>query len=140
MAVVSNSLQIKHGLSLWCPQSASINRTHWRCSIGLGNVRRRSYVAASSAFANENREWGFDCNLSLRLEIDLIIKLIFQICVFFFFRFVIVGGGNAAGYAARTFVEHGMANGRLCIVSKEASLAQFLAFELLVSLITDCKW
>jgi hypothetical protein len=30
-----------------------------------------------------------------------------------------VGGGNAAGYAARTFVEHGMADGRLCIVSKE---------------------
>lgn len=47
-------------------------------------------MAASSAFENENRE------------------------------FVIVGGGNAAGYAARTFVEHGMANGRLCIVSKEA--------------------
>lgn len=34
-------------------------------------------------------------------------------------RYVIVGGGNAAGYAARTFVEHGMADGRLCIVSKE---------------------
>lgn len=33
---------------------------------------------------------------------------------------MIVGGGNAAGYAARTFVEHGMADGRLCIVSKEA--------------------
>ncbi|KAE8055397.1 hypothetical protein FH972_012237 [Carpinus fangiana] len=90
MAVISNSLQIKHGLSLWCPQSASINRTHRRSSIGLGRVLRRSYVAASSAFANENRE------------------------------FVIVGGGNAAGYAARTFVEHGMADGRLCIVSKEA--------------------
>jgi hypothetical protein len=37
-------------------------------------------------------------------------------------RYVIVGGGNAAGYAARTFVEHGMADGRLCIVSKEVSL------------------
>lgn len=36
-----------------------------------------------------------------------------------FLRFVIIGGGNAAGYAARTFVEHGMADGRLCIVSKE---------------------
>lgn len=36
-----------------------------------------------------------------------------------YFRFVIVGGGNAAGYAAKTFVEHGMANGKLCIVSKE---------------------
>ncbi|RLN04284.1 uncharacterized protein C2845_PM13G03030 [Panicum miliaceum] len=34
-------------------------------------------------------------------------------------EYVIVGGGNAAGYAARTFVEHGMADGRLCIVSKE---------------------
>lgn len=37
-------------------------------------------------------------------------------------RYVIVGGGNAAGYAARTFVEHGMADGRLCIVSKEVLL------------------
>lgn len=35
-------------------------------------------------------------------------------------EFVIVGGGNAAGYAARTFVENGMADGRLCIVTKEA--------------------
>jgi monodehydroascorbate reductase (NADH) len=34
-------------------------------------------------------------------------------------EYVIVGGGNAAGYAARTFVQHGMADGRLCIVSKE---------------------
>lgn len=53
---------------------------------------RRHFVvsASSSSFANENRE------------------------------FVIVGGGNAAGYAARTFVEQGMANGKLCIVSKEA--------------------
>lgn len=52
---------------------------------------RRSFVAAASPyFANENREY------------------------------VIVGGGNSAGYAARTFVEHGQANGKLCIVSKEA--------------------
>ncbi|XVF51420.1 hypothetical protein PTKIN_Ptkin04bG0184000 [Pterospermum kingtungense] len=50
----------------------------------------RNFVVASSSFSNDNRE------------------------------FVIVGGGNAAGYAARTFVEHGMADGRLCIVSKEA--------------------
>ncbi|XP_013605947.1 PREDICTED: monodehydroascorbate reductase, chloroplastic [Brassica oleracea var. oleracea] len=35
-------------------------------------------------------------------------------------EFVIIGGGNAAGYAARTFVENGMADGRLCIVTKEA--------------------
>ncbi|XP_030474939.2 monodehydroascorbate reductase, chloroplastic/mitochondrial [Syzygium oleosum] len=64
----------------------------------LGRAPRRSSIGLGSfrrsyvaaAFANENRE------------------------------FVIVGGGNAAGYAARTFVEHGMADGRLCIVSKEA--------------------
>lgn len=37
-------------------------------------------------------------------------------------RFVIIGGGNAAGYAARTFVENGMADGRLCIVTKEVNL------------------
>ncbi|XP_075642888.1 monodehydroascorbate reductase, chloroplastic/mitochondrial [Castanea sativa] len=59
-------------------------------SIGFRSFRRSYVAASSSAFANENRE------------------------------FVIVGGGNAAGYAARTFVEHDMANGRLCIVSKEA--------------------
>jgi hypothetical protein len=35
---------------------------------------------------------------------------------------VIVGEGNTAGYVARTFVEHGMADGRLCVVSKEVSL------------------
>lgn len=34
---------------------------------------------------------------------------------------MIVGGGNAAGYAARTFVENGMADGRLCIVTKEVN-------------------
>ncbi|KAK7358577.1 hypothetical protein VNO77_00511 [Canavalia gladiata] len=49
----------------------------------------RTFQRCYAAFANENREY------------------------------VIVGGGNAAGYAARTFVEHGMADGRLCIVTKE---------------------
>ncbi|KAL6177305.1 hypothetical protein ACLB2K_048831 [Fragaria x ananassa] len=62
-----------------------------RSSASVGlSTFRRSYVVSSSAFANENRE------------------------------FVIVGGGNAAGYAARTFVENGMADGRVAIVSKEA--------------------
>ncbi|KAK4559304.1 hypothetical protein RGQ29_008503 [Quercus rubra] len=75
----------------------SLPRTHglslWSpqsSPIGFRSFRRSYVAASSSAFANENRE------------------------------FVIVGGGNAAGYAARTFVEHDMANGRLCIVSKEA--------------------
>nr|AOW73102.1 monodehydroascorbate reductase [Eleusine coracana]ATL76080.1 monodehydroascorbate reductase 5 [Eleusine coracana] len=57
--------------------------------VRLPSRRRFSVAAAGGGYDNENREY------------------------------VIVGGGNAAGYAARTFVEHGMADGRLCIVSKE---------------------
>ncbi|KAL1827107.1 hypothetical protein ACET3Z_005519 [Daucus carota] len=88
--IMANSLSIKHGLSLWCPQSVSANRvSRPNCFVPLPTTRR-SCIVASASFANENRE------------------------------FVIVGGGNAAGYAARSFVEHGMANGKLCIVSKEA--------------------
>ncbi|CAN4077666.1 unnamed protein product [Withania somnifera] len=82
MATTPNTMSFKQGLSLWCPQSASLNRI----SIPSRSFRR-SFVTAS--FANENREY------------------------------VVVGGGNAAGYAARTFVEHGLANGKLCIVTKE---------------------
>eukprot|EP00252_Welwitschia_mirabilis_P015506 TRINITY_DN340_c0_g1_i1.p1 TRINITY_DN340_c0_g1~~TRINITY_DN340_c0_g1_i1.p1 ORF type:complete len:523 (+),score=110.07 TRINITY_DN340_c0_g1_i1:123-1691(+) len=52
-------------------------------------VSRKASVVTCSSYANENKE------------------------------IVIVGGGNAAGYAARTFVENGMADGKLCIVSKE---------------------
>ncbi|XP_022892957.1 monodehydroascorbate reductase, chloroplastic/mitochondrial isoform X2 [Olea europaea var. sylvestris] len=90
MASISNTLSLKHGLSLWCPQSTPLNRIHrGSCSFPSRSFRRCFTVSASS-FANENRE------------------------------FVIVGGGNSAGYAARTFVEHGMASGKLCIVSKEA--------------------
>nr|CAB3479983.1 unnamed protein product [Digitaria exilis] len=55
----------------------------------LSSRRSFSVSAAADGFDNQNREY------------------------------VIVGGGNAAGYAARTFVDHGMADGRLCIVSKE---------------------
>ncbi|KDP25386.1 hypothetical protein JCGZ_20542 [Jatropha curcas] len=88
MATISNSFSLKHGLSLWCPQSSSLTRSLQAPSIRYRTVHR-NYVVVSSAFSNENRE------------------------------FVIVGGGNAAGYAARTFAEHGMADGRLCIVSKE---------------------
>ncbi|KAJ7952263.1 Monodehydroascorbate reductase [Quillaja saponaria] len=88
MATVSNSLSLKHGLSLWCPQSASLNRAHTPSSSS--SIGFRTFQRCYAAFANENRE------------------------------FVIVGGGNAAGYAARSFVEHGMADGRLCIVTKEA--------------------
>ncbi|CAK9141944.1 unnamed protein product [Ilex paraguariensis] len=89
MATMSNNWSLKNGLSLWCPQSTSLNRLPRQSSVPSRSFRR-SYTVLSSSFANENREY------------------------------VIVGGGNAAGYAARTFVEHGMANGKLCIVSKEA--------------------
>ncbi|OAE28083.1 hypothetical protein AXG93_4577s1150 [Marchantia polymorpha subsp. ruderalis] len=34
-------------------------------------------------------------------------------------EYVIVGGGNAAGYAAKAFVENGAAEGKVCIVAKE---------------------
>ncbi|MBA0563914.1 hypothetical protein Golob_008874 [Gossypium lobatum] len=85
MASLSNSLQLKHGLTSWCPGSSSLTRR-----LPSSSIRFRSFVVAASSFSNDNRE------------------------------FVIVGGGNAAGYAARTFVEHGMADGKLCIVSKEA--------------------
>ncbi|KAF9689300.1 hypothetical protein SADUNF_Sadunf01G0077900 [Salix dunnii] len=94
-SISSNPMSFKHGLSLWCPQSSpSLHRTlqSSSSSIGFKTFLRNHVVAASSSssFANENREY------------------------------VIVGGGNAAGYAARSFVEHGMADGRLCIVTKEA--------------------
>jgi monodehydroascorbate reductase (NADH) len=80
MAVITNSLSLKHSLSLGCSQTKILTRPS---STSLSF--RRCYAS----YANENREY------------------------------VIVGGGNAAGYAARTFVEHGVADGRLCIVTKE---------------------
>lgn len=91
-ATVSNPNSLKHGLSLWCPQMQSGSLTRiYQVSFGVSrSFQRRFIVASSSSYVNDNREY------------------------------VIVGGGNAAGYAARTFVEHGMANGKLCIVSKEA--------------------
>ncbi|KAK4365419.1 hypothetical protein RND71_016777 [Anisodus tanguticus] len=70
-------------------QGLSLNRIFSPCSIPSRSFRRSFVSASSSSFANESREY------------------------------VVVGGGNAAGYAARTFVEHGQANGKLCIVTKE---------------------
>ncbi|XP_042022164.1 monodehydroascorbate reductase, chloroplastic/mitochondrial-like isoform X1 [Salvia splendens] len=88
MSSISQALSLKHGLSLWCPQLASVNLISESSCIASARFSRRFTVSASS-FANENREY------------------------------VIVGGGNSAGYAARTFVEHGLADGKLCIISKE---------------------
>uniref|UniRef100_A0A0A0LDT7 FAD/NAD(P)-binding domain-containing protein n=1 Tax=Cucumis sativus TaxID=3659 RepID=A0A0A0LDT7_CUCSA len=36
------------------------------------------------------------------------------------FKYVILGGGVAAGYAAREFVKQGLNPGELAIISKEA--------------------
>ncbi|XP_077245471.1 monodehydroascorbate reductase 6 isoform X2 [Tasmannia lanceolata] len=90
LRAMANSSSPKHGISLWCPHASSLKHMSRSSSITFNTFQRRSFVASSSAFANDNREY------------------------------VIVGGGNAAGYAARIFVEQGMADGRLCIVSKEA--------------------
>uniref|UniRef100_A0A2P2L8B8 FAD/NAD(P)-binding domain-containing protein n=1 Tax=Rhizophora mucronata TaxID=61149 RepID=A0A2P2L8B8_RHIMU len=93
MAAISNSLSLKsaslHRSFLYGSSSSSSSFSSSSSAAVGFKISRRNYVAAASTFSNENRE------------------------------FVIVGGGNAAGYAARTFVEHGMADGRLCIVSKE---------------------
>ena len=39
-----------------------------------------------------------------------------------FYKYVILGGGVAAGYAAREFADHGISTGELCIVSAEETL------------------
>ena len=36
------------------------------------------------------------------------------------YKYVVLGGGNSAGYAASEFVEYGVPPGDLCIVSQEA--------------------
>lgn len=93
MAAMSSSVSLKHGLSHWCPHSSSLSKLHSSPPSLLAprTFHYRAFsVRASSDFANDNREY------------------------------VIVGGGNAAGYAARTFVENGLADGKLCIVCKEA--------------------
>lgn len=101
MAMTSMSqgcLGIKRGSSMCCTQpSTFVMKDVFRSlasQLHLNRLPSRSWRRATlitcAAFANENRE------------------------------VVIVGGGNAAGYAARTFVENGMADGKLCIVSKES--------------------
>lgn len=101
MAVASMSqggLGLKHGASLCCTQPSTFLikdafrslASHLHLHRLPSRSWRRATLITCAAFANENRE------------------------------FVIVGGGNAAGYAARTFVENGMADGKLCIVSKES--------------------
>ncbi|CAO2819110.1 unnamed protein product [Amaranthus hypochondriacus] len=92
-ATIYNSLSLKHGFSLYS-SSNSLTISQLNCTPSFLASRSftntRRFSIAASSFANENREY------------------------------VIVGGGNAAGYAAKTFVENGFADGKLCIVTKEA--------------------
>ncbi|KAK7246337.1 hypothetical protein RIF29_41203 [Crotalaria pallida] len=44
------------------------------------------------------------------------------------FKYVIFGGGVAAGYAAREFAKQGVKAGELALISKEASISQMLQF------------
>lgn len=88
-AISSSSVSLKHGLSHWCPHSSILHNYTPSLLASRTSHYRTFCIRPSSDFANDNREY------------------------------VIVGGGNAAGYAARTFVEHGLADGKLCIVCKE---------------------
>ena len=130
MSSLSNSLQLKHGLALWCPHSSSLTRPHPSSSIRFRSFHR-NFVVASSSFSNDNRESVYLNQIFLLFYFPIwsIILCLYNLIEFgLFIRFVIVGGGNAAGYAARTFVEHGMADGRLCIVSKEVNSISYFAF------------
>lgn len=83
---------LRRGASLWCPQPS--NQCALRSSLqrGMqGGYPRVVHFATISCAAN--------ADLSK--------------------QYVIVGGGNAAGYAARAFTEHGVEGGNLCIISKE---------------------
>ncbi|CAN6485216.1 unnamed protein product [Victoria cruziana] len=87
---MANAALFKHGVSSRYQQSSFLGALPRQGMSPGFEPPSRRRFSVSASFSNENRE------------------------------FVIVGGGNSAGYAARTFVEHGMAEGRLCIVSKEA--------------------
>ncbi len=39
------------------------------------------------------------------------------------YKYVVLGGGNASGYAAKTFVENGGKAGELCIITEEPYVA-----------------
>ncbi|XP_074264790.1 monodehydroascorbate reductase, chloroplastic/mitochondrial-like [Silene latifolia] len=93
MATMSSSLSLKNGIVSHSSSSFySLSKLPCNSSVVASRTFRRSSrsFSISASFDNSNREY------------------------------VIVGGGNAAGYAARTFVENGLADGKLCIVSKEA--------------------
>lgn len=60
------------------------------------------------------------------------------------FKFVVLGGGNAAGYAAYEFVRRGIGSGELCIISEEpVSLKQLgacLCFVMVTYFLLACLY
>lgn len=83
---------VRHGASLWCPQPCQRNQLRSSLKHGLQGVSPRvPHFATISCAAN--------ADLSK--------------------EYVIVGGGNAAGYAVRAFTEHGVEGSKICLVSKE---------------------
>eukprot|EP00246_Nothoceros_aenigmaticus_P001525 TRINITY_DN12024_c0_g1_i2.p1 TRINITY_DN12024_c0_g1~~TRINITY_DN12024_c0_g1_i2.p1 ORF type:complete len:486 (+),score=88.17 TRINITY_DN12024_c0_g1_i2:119-1576(+) len=80
---------LRHGIALWCGKPVSSLPATWQHRAVRCSPWKPQPLVTFAAAANENKEY------------------------------VIIGGGNAAGYAARAFVENGVADGKLCIVSNE---------------------
>ncbi|MQL80527.1 hypothetical protein Taro_012968, partial [Colocasia esculenta] len=120
MAAASGSPTLRHGVSLWCPQSPALrSATALPCPHtvpSFGRFRRSLSVAAAAATSGSKESRACD---PFRLFANAIARMVIWNLIAAACESA-VGGGNAAGYAARTLVEHGMADGRLCIVSKEA--------------------
>ncbi|MCO5593714.1 hypothetical protein L7F22_047731 [Adiantum nelumboides] len=83
---------VRHGASIWCPQPCQQNQLRSSLRHGMQGVCPRvPHFATISCAAN--------ADLSK--------------------EYVIVGGGNSAGYAVRAFTEHGIEGSKICVVSKE---------------------
>eukprot|EP00250_Pteridium_aquilinum_P015607 c22670_g1_i1 orf=162-1634(+) len=83
---------VRHGASLWCPRPCQRNplRSSLRIGVQAGCPRLLHFATISCA-----------ANADLSKE------------------YVIVGGGNSAGYAIRAFTEHGVEGEKICVVAKE---------------------
>lgn len=64
------------------------------------------------------------------------------------YKYVVLGGGNASGYAAKTFVENGGKAGEMCIITEEPHVAYerpalskgYLLGKLVCSLLAAALW
>lgn len=83
---------VRHGAALWCPQPYQRNplrASSKQCMQGVCSRILHFSTISCTANADLSKEY------------------------------VIVGGGNAAGYAVRAFTEHGVEGGKICVISKE---------------------